>query len=139
MAKKQKTKSVGAPRKVLTFPRGKFTQKEMEAVNEGVCSLTVRNGILREVKSGVITLLPEKQRVKGQVGKPSNVFIRTAVLNGYKSRLAETPISTEVETPVMSEVPVESVGEPTPEVVVVETPVEAPAELVSAESVPVAS
>lgn len=36
---------VGAPPKTITFPRGKFTLKEIFAANKGACELTIRKRV----------------------------------------------------------------------------------------------
>ena len=109
-------KPVGRPSFTITYPRGAFTIKDLHASNpQAKWSLTIRQHVVKALKAGFLSKLP-KTRPTGGVGKPADLFIRTAVLKAIEARKAAkggTPTEAPAVVEVSLEVPtaVETVAE----------------------------
>ncbi len=113
-------KSVGRPSFNIKFPAGAFTIKELHALNpQAKWSLTIRQHVQKKLLSGWLSKLPET-RPTGGVGKPADLFIRTAMLNAINARKAARAARAAMnETPVaVDEVTTETVPATTEEVAV---------------------
>lgn len=112
---------VGAPPKVIKWPRGAFTVAEAVEENPHIkAALTIRKRIETMVLEG---FLVEIESLKtGKVGKPASRFIRAAVWHAAQNRKKDA-------------VPVESAAEPVPAVSV--TPEAVATEVVATEAVAV--
>ena len=104
MNKNTTPKPVGRPALDIKFPAGAFTINELHSLNpQAKWSLTIRQHVQKQLKVGWLSKLP-KTRPTGGVGKPSDLFIRTAVLKGIEARKAAR--SANDETVVDSVTPV---------------------------------
>lgn len=112
-------KSVGRPAFTITYPRGAFTIKELHAANpQAKWALTIRQHVEKSLESGFLSKLDRKE-VTGKVGKPADLFIRTAVLKAIEARKA-AKAGTPTEAPAVVEVSLED-----------QTPSETPSETVA--------
>jgi hypothetical protein len=81
-------RSVGRPSLTLKFPAGAFTVKELHALNpQAKWPLTIRQHIDKQLKVGFLSKMDRKEET-GKVGKPADLFIRTAVLRAVEARKA---------------------------------------------------
>jgi hypothetical protein len=111
MNKNTTPKPVGRPALDIKFPAGAFTINELHALNpQAKWSLTIRQHVQKQLKAGWLTKLP-KTRPTGGVGKPADLFIRTAMFKAAGARKAaraalnETPVAVDVVTPVVEATP----------------------------------
>jgi len=109
--------TVGAPSKPILGltkdpRRGRFTLKEIHALNGGTISmLTIinclkgtdtRKGLL---KSGEVIKLDEKAKVKGQPGKPADVYMVTKFMD-KKSKKGNKPNTPAIKTVAVETAPI---------------------------------
>lgn len=97
-----KTGNVGRPAYVLNFPRGKFNTAKAFAANDGVCKLTVRQGIDKAVAAGTLTKLKEV-KTTGKAGRPSFLFISTAQLSAASANLSKAKSKAKTVAPATAE------------------------------------
>ena len=103
---------VGAPPKLIKYPRGSFTISQLVALNPGVCELTLRNTVTNNVRgykvvktsTGPVSVavpvtlvkLP-KNAEKETVGRPNFRFMSKAAFDAnqknLKAKVVKTPVA----------------------------------------------
>jgi hypothetical protein len=73
---KGKYGKVGAPPKTFTFPKGKFTMKQLFEANPDSCELTLRNKVAKLVEAGKLVFGKPLKQPDGHVGRPQSTFKR---------------------------------------------------------------
>lgn len=90
---------VGAPPKVIKYPRGSFTINDLVTLNPSVCELTLRNTVTNNVRgfkvvNGKNVLVPvtfvklPKNVSKETVGRPNFRFMSKAAFDANQNNLA---------------------------------------------------
>lgn len=87
-----KGRGVGRPAFAVKLPsRGKYSLKDLAALNPNVKSMTLRAHVVRGLANGSITKLVRTVK-SGRKGKPANLFMSTVALNALKERDAAKAI-----------------------------------------------
>ncbi len=117
-SQKGKWGKVGAPPKLIKYPRGAFTITQLVALNPEVCELTLRNTVTNNVRGFKIVKTangPVKVEVpvtlvklpknadKETVGRPNFRFMSKAAFDANQKNLKAKPVKTPV-APVAPEV-----------------------------------
>ena len=118
--------TVGAPAKPILGltkdpRRGRFVLKEIHALNGGTISMLTIINCLRGtetrkglLKSGEVTKLDEKAKVKGQPGKPADVYMVTKFMDKKKSK-GNKPNAPAIKTVAVETAPIVNLNpEPAP-------------------------
>ncbi len=126
-SQKGKKGTVGAPSKPYVLPKGKFTMKELFALNSNVCELTLRNNVNKLLKAGKLAPCKPVKQPDNHVGRPQasykRVYGQSTDVKTRKTRSTPRKTAPVTEPPTGTVVPAAA---PTSEVVTVAEVVPAP-------------